>query len=156
MNWQFLNNKRNTTIGQSATILALPHPFVITCVLFIMNGRKFGMFVLHSDSTPQYWMNRSLVGPRVSLVIVKNLLPLLEFKLQFFQPVANKFTTLSWLLVISDGNVICSTKFNVGQSILIMSISAMQLSQKSYCKGCLYVQEILILCSCTVQCLGTG
>ena len=71
MNWQFLNNKENTPIGQGVTILALPHPFVITCGLFITNGPKIGVFVLHSDSTPQYQMIRSWVGPRVRLVIVK-------------------------------------------------------------------------------------
>jgi hypothetical protein len=63
INWQFLNNKGNKPIGQSVTILALLQPFVITCGLFIMNGPKIGVFVLHLDSTPQYRMNRSLVGP---------------------------------------------------------------------------------------------
>jgi hypothetical protein len=43
------------------------------------------------------------------------LMPLLEFKLQFFQPVANIFTTLSWLLVTSGGNVLCSTIFMLGR-----------------------------------------
>jgi len=70
MNWQFLN-KGNTPTDQSVTILALPHPFVITCGLFIMNGPKTEVSVLHSDSTPQYQMMRSRIGPRVRLVIAK-------------------------------------------------------------------------------------
>jgi hypothetical protein len=71
MNWQFLNNKGNTSIGQNVTILAFPCPFVITYGLCIMNEPKIGMSILHSDSKPHHQMNRSWVGPRVRLVIMK-------------------------------------------------------------------------------------
>jgi hypothetical protein len=53
-----------------------------------------------------------------------NLLPLPGFKLQIVQPVANILTTLSWLLVISDGYVFCIKNIYAGWSIFIMSLSS--------------------------------